>query len=232
MVNADLVLVAATQTYCQRYELDEVTATGLGAVCEARAIRQLLYDVGGINEKFRVILFAEEDNNHVPVQLKGYHRFLLDQEKGYSDLLTWLQPAPAPAASSGQDITIPWPSPAPDYVWPLADRKDEFSLFERMITGQSSQRILLVQGMSNTGKTVLSAELRAYARSLKMSTASLDFKGCPSLNDLFEALLLDLASILRNTQEASETKRAFQLIADLQQIHIGVREFYPGISSG
>jgi hypothetical protein len=57
--------------------------------------------------------------------------------------------------------------------------------FEEMMTGQSRHRILLVAGASNTGKTLLAAELRAYAHHLNLSTALIDFKGCPSLDDLF-----------------------------------------------
>lgn len=34
---------------------------GLGAACEAGAIRQILYNQANINRKFRVILFEEGD---------------------------------------------------------------------------------------------------------------------------------------------------------------------------
>src|SRR2546421_4925168 len=49
--DADRVLIACTETYCRRYELKEDPGVGLGAVWEARAIRQLLYGAGGFNEK-------------------------------------------------------------------------------------------------------------------------------------------------------------------------------------
>ncbi len=218
--NADRVLVACTENYRRRYDLEEVPGTGLGVVCEAGAIRQLLYDTGGLNEKFRVTLFAAEDNNQVPLQLSRYHRFLLYAENGYKELLAWLQGAEsvtAPSAPPPQ--TIPWPQPAPDYPWQLADRKPEFAHFEKMVTGQLPQRILLLRGLSNTGKTVLSAELLAYARHLHVTAACVDFKGCPSLDDLFQTLLLDLGpELLRHAHTASGTARFYHLISDFQQI--------------
>jgi hypothetical protein len=91
--------------------------------------------------------------------------------------------------------------------------------FEQMMTGQSLQRILLVKGASNTGKTLLSAELRAYAQHLNLSTALIDFKGCPSLDDLFQTLCLDLGpTVLPNACTATGTARLYQLISDLQRL--------------
>ena len=52
---ADQILIACTATYHRRYEATEVSGSGLGSVCEARAIRQLLYNEVGNNEKFRAI---------------------------------------------------------------------------------------------------------------------------------------------------------------------------------
>src|SRR5262249_31936714 len=93
------------------------------------------------------------------------------------------------------------------------------ALFNKLITGQSQKRILLLSGGSNTGKTVLLAELIDYARHLQLPAAWLDFKGCPSLDDLFEMLRLDLGPvILRHSYSAAGTGRFFQLISDLQQL--------------
>jgi hypothetical protein len=133
-----------------------------------------------------------------------------------------------PNPMSGGDISggggdsmgpIPWPVADPVYIWPLADRKPEFALFEKMITGQSKRRILLLQGLTNTGKTACISELLAYAKHLKIAGTSLDFKGTPSLNDLFDMLRLDLGSgILRRAIHASGPARFIELISDLQQL--------------
>lgn len=218
--DADRVLVACTETYSRRYDVDEVPGKGLGAVSEARVIRQLLYKTGGFNEKFRVILFDEGDNDHIPTDLEGYHRFLLYQNAAYDELLAWLAGSslvgPYPTA---EPPVIRWPAADADYVWQLADRKGEFAFFQRMVTGGSSQRIFLLRGVSNTGKTVLRAELVSYARRLKLPTASLDFKGCPSLEDLFEQLRLDLGQqVLRGAYTETGTARFYQLISDLREL--------------
>ena len=75
--NADLILVACTENYHRRYEGEEEPGIGLGSACEARAIRQLVYNEGGNNEKFRVILFTEHDEQNIPLNLQPYHHFPL-----------------------------------------------------------------------------------------------------------------------------------------------------------
>ncbi|MFO1419763.1 MAG: hypothetical protein U1F59_02155 [Candidatus Competibacteraceae bacterium] len=73
----DRVLVACTERYCRSYEGQMPAGQGLGAACEAGAIRQILYNQANINPKFRVILFEEGDGTHVPLGLQRYHRFEL-----------------------------------------------------------------------------------------------------------------------------------------------------------
>jgi hypothetical protein len=217
---ADLVLVACTLAYSQRYDGNQPPGNGLGVVCEAGAIRQYLYDQGRINQRIRVVLFDPTDAQYIPSELKAYHFFQPGIDESYASLLAWLRglglitPSPQPDSP-----VIEWPAPSRDYVSPLADRKDEFTLFERIVTGQIPKRILLLRGISNTGKTVLLTELLTYARQLKLPAASLDFKGCPSLDELFEALRLDLgAQILRQSFAASGTARFYQFISDLQHL--------------
>ena len=217
---ADRVLIVCTEGYRRRYESNEDPGKGLGVVFEARIIRQALYNTGGYNEKFRVIIFLEEDNNCVPTELQAYQRFLLYKSNDYNELIVWLQGVEQiPAAVQDKPPPIEWPFPETDYPWQLADRKDVFTLFQEMSMGQSSERILLLHGASNIGKTVLLAELCAYAQHLKLPTASLDFKGCLALDDLFETLRLDLGQrILTQSYLASGTSRFYNLIADLQNL--------------
>jgi hypothetical protein len=218
--DADIVLVACTANYHRRYELQEDPGTGLGVVCEARTIRQLLYNIGGHNEKFRVILFAAEDERFIPMQLQGYHHYALYRGDGYAELRAWLHPQDQISLSpQAQSLAIRWPLPASNYAWLMADRKAICMRFEQMMTGRSMQRILLVEGASKTGKTLLSAELRAYAQHLNLATALIDFKGCPSLDDLFQTLCLDLGpTVLPNACTATGTARLYQLISDLQRL--------------
>ena len=62
-------------------------------------------------------------------------------------------------------------------------------------------------------------ELNNYARKQNITTAFLDFKGCPTLDDLFEILLLDVDhSLIPNTVNAEESKRQHKFISDLKQL--------------
>lgn len=217
---ADIVLVACTGIYSERYEGNQPPGQGLGAVCEAGAIRQFIYDHAGVNERIRVLLFDAADQSHIPTQLKRYHAFQPAIEESYASLLSWLrgmESTPAPVAIPPRAIA--WPMSPTDYSWPLADRKDELAYLDRMITGHSVQRILLLRGDSNSGKTVLLTELLGYAQHLQLPTALFDFKGCPSLDDLFDTLRLDLGpEILPLVHASSGIISRSRLIADLQQL--------------
>jgi len=87
---ADYVLVVSTARYCCHYELRESPRIGLGSVCEARLIHQELYNAGGMNEKFRVIHFVEDENEHVPDTLQAYHRYRLYETASKNEMIAWL----------------------------------------------------------------------------------------------------------------------------------------------
>ncbi|HSS20049.1 MAG TPA: TIR and AAA domain-containing protein [Pyrinomonadaceae bacterium] len=221
VVDADQVLVVCTALYSSRYEGNQPPGTGLGASSEAAAIRQAIYDQAGFNLKFRVIVFDPVDTQHIPTQLKRYHAFQPTDDEGYANLLAWLVGEPVTHTKTKvEPDAVVWPTTSADYDWPLADRKEEFASFQRIISGQSSQRIMLVRGVSNTGKTVFVSELFKYARSLNLPAALLDCKGCPSLDALFETMRLDLGKkILPNAHSAAGQARFFNLISDLQNLN-------------
>src|SRR5262249_8302989 len=54
---------------------------------------------------------------------------------------------------------IRWPGGISGDCPILADRNEEFRIFVQMITGTSEKRVLLLQGDSGSGKTVLANEL-------------------------------------------------------------------------
>ena len=124
-------------------------------------------------------------------------------------------------------LPVTWPAADTNYVWPLANRTKEFRLFEKMITGRSKRRILLLRGPTNTGKTACISELSAYAQHLQVSNALLDFKGTPSFDDLFEMLRLDLGSeVLSRSISAAASARFVELISDLQQLRVPLVLFF------
>ena len=217
---ADSVLVVCTAIYYQRFQGEQLSGGGLGAVVEAGAIRQFLYEQAGFNEKVRAIVFDLDDYTHIPTELKRYSSFALHKPEGYAQLLAWIRERSSSAPPhSPETQAVRWPSPASNYEWPIADRRDPIAVFQRMVTGQISQRILLLPGASGTGKSILLSEFIAYARHLNLAVTSLNFKGCPSLDEVFEAFRLDLGrDILRESYAASGTARFSQFLSDLQRL--------------
>ncbi len=219
--NADQVLVVCTETYCRRYELEEEPGKGLGSVCEARAIRQYVYDQGGNNEKVRVILFTENDEQNIPTNLKSYHHFPLHKPNVYKQLRQWLQAVEDSlnSKSLAEESTVQWTEIAENHEWLIADRNNIYQHFTGIITGQKKERILLISGNSSKGKTVLLYELCKYAKQQNITNVFLDFKGCTTLDDLFENLLAEMDnSLLPQTVNGKELKRQHTLISDLKKI--------------
>jgi hypothetical protein len=214
---ADRVLVVCTLKYRERYDGVQLPGVGLGAVCEASAIRQLIHDSAGVNRRIRVLILDPADEQHIPLQLRRYHSYRPNIEESYNQLLEWLRESgPSPTLPESTSASCSWPTASPTYEYPLADRKEEFSLFEKTITGGNRKRILLFKGDSNSGKTVLMSELLSYARHLHLRTAFLDFKGCPSEDDLFESFKLDLGHHLMPNSFGEKDGKFFYLISDLQ----------------
>ena len=203
---ADKVLIACTESY----------GVGLGSIAEARLIHTLIYKAAGINPKFRVVLFQESDAAHVPDSLYNYHRFPLYHPAGLQDLIAWLASSPPTAAPQPRQIL--WPPPATPHTWDMANRRDITERLEQMLTGRSPKRILLLSAASNSGKTHLLVELKAYAKRLPIAHASLDCKGELPLDELINLIALDLQNLLAATPSAKGADRRTALISDLQQL--------------
>ncbi|HEY6345751.1 MAG TPA: serine protease [Bryobacteraceae bacterium] len=117
---------------------------------------------------------------------------------------------------------VQWPSLGPtESRLLLADRKAEFELFQRMITGKSTERILLLEGESGFGKSTLMDELMNYAQPLGVAVGRADCKGGASLSDVFDSLLFSLPQALfPQTRETAGNQRFFVMadeIADLER---------------
>ncbi len=115
---------------------------------------------------------------------------------------------------------IRWPQSVPPERTPiLANRKEEFQIFEEMITGQRRERVLLLQGTSDSGKTKLCNELRARAKQLGLLHSSVDLKGCPTKSEIFHSLQTDIGSaILGSSSRTDGDGRFCRLIDDFRQL--------------
>jgi hypothetical protein len=113
---ADKVLLAFTESYQKRYERDEEQGKGPGAGFEGVVVTQSLYERGGSDAKFRPMVFHEEDERFIPVELRRFNRYRVDTHDNYEDLLRWLYQAPAIIPPTiGNKPTLP-PEPAPELV--------------------------------------------------------------------------------------------------------------------
>ncbi|MCZ7385043.1 MAG: FxSxx-COOH system tetratricopeptide repeat protein [Candidatus Methanoperedens sp.] len=92
---ADSVLIACTKTYQLRFEGEEESGKGKGAIWEGAIITQELYDSQGRNEKFIPVIFTPEDETHIPIILRGSTYYIPNTEKGYESLKRHLTKQPS-----------------------------------------------------------------------------------------------------------------------------------------
>ncbi len=150
----------------------------------------------------------------MPLVLRGLPRH--EAEAGYADLLAWLRPGAPVTTAPPAPCPIHWPDPDPSKLPVLADRKEEFALFEQMITGRCSERVLLLKGPSNSGKTLLTGEMSEYARNLGVAVAHVDVKSGLPMDDIFGCIRLDLGQgLLPSSYDASGSARFRNLVEDL-----------------
>jgi SEFIR domain len=110
---SDRVLLIFTETYQRRFEGDEEKGRGLGATFEGVIVTQALYESGGRNAKFRPVVFREEDEKFIPLELRCFNRYRVDSPENYDALLRWLHEAPRIVAPIvGQKPDLPPESPS------------------------------------------------------------------------------------------------------------------------
>ncbi len=214
---ADLVLPVFTPTYRRCWDDEQIPGMRLGAIHEQKVLYRRLYDAGSHIEFCRIVTFEAGHRGCIPTFLKGLPAF--DAQIDYQHLIGWLREKGAAPEPADTPINIAWPQIPDDYVWPLADRVDQFSAFKAMLSRKMAQRIFLVEGASNTGKTVLLNALFNLAKHVNLNTVQLDLKGCPSLDDLFDNLALDSdAALLPAFHSAVGDKRKNTLLQDLGKL--------------
>ena len=105
---AEFVLVVCTETYVRRFRGVEEAGGGLGGSWEGAILTQHLYDAQARNTRFIPVLFAPQDELHVPVVLRGATRYRLDAEEGYLALYRRLTAQPEVLRPPlGQRRTLP-----------------------------------------------------------------------------------------------------------------------------
>jgi hypothetical protein len=135
----------------------------LGATNETTVIRNRVYKAGYYTAFCRVVVLAPGDSQYVPDRLAGLQVFHAKDLESYQGLLTWLR-GPADAKQVIAAGRVAWPEERPGFEWNLADRTPEFQTFQGIVTGRCAERVFLIRGDGNRGKTVLLAELLSYSQ--------------------------------------------------------------------
>ena len=170
---ADKVLIACTPGWHECYEADGPLGIGHGCAAEAHIVRQMLYNQGFNNARFRVVLLAPEDINSIPLGLQAYHRFHWHKPEDQAHVLTWLT-ATASSPAAVQSSVISWPTLHTPFDRGMANCHDEFHAFEAMLQGQSAKRALLIHGPSGRGKTHLTNEFQRMAIELGLDHSRIE----------------------------------------------------------
>jgi tetratricopeptide (TPR) repeat protein len=147
VLEADRVLLVFTETFARRFLGKEVEGSGLGVTFEGVVATQALYESGARNAKFRPVVFTEDDESFIPVELRRFNRYRVDTQDEYQKLLWWLHEAPRIVVPTvGQKPDIP-PEPAPKLFpsKPEEPRDPTASLFPKSPPGAAD----LKEALSN-----------------------------------------------------------------------------------
>lgn len=174
---ADFVLLVCTETYLRRYrghETDE--SKGKGVTFEGVVISESLYDAYYRNVKFVPVLPEGGDPNHVPLPLKSFTAYTLNEQ--YEKLYRFLTGQPEYVASPVGNIRVmplaqtafgdasnqenPSKPPSPDKIQitklpytnsHLFGREKELDMMDD--AWNEGVKILVLKAMGGTGKTAL-----------------------------------------------------------------------------
>lgn len=89
---AEHVVIIGSESWFRCFDGEESPGTGLGAACEAAALRQRIYDKGQLNHDIRIILLSDGDASIIPIELKKYHHF--HAERDFEQIVKWIGSTP------------------------------------------------------------------------------------------------------------------------------------------
>jgi hypothetical protein len=200
------VVVIGSEGWFTAYEDPASVVGGYGSASEARLFRQYLYDEKGINERMRLAFLHEMAPATIPPGLRAWHQFRpFDIDDQLNQLILWV------AKRLGIDAvvspTVRWPSADDSFIPDLANREQhEWPAIKNLISGTSRERIILFQGGTGVGKSLLGQEAIKYAKKLGVQTCRVDLKSCTDVASILGQIYLDLGSLLPNFSDSGGSK--------------------------
>lgn len=197
-IESACVLIIASLGWFATYNKSEDPGGGLGAATESDVFRQALYDNKGRNTNIRLAFLHTVDINSVPARLRAWHSFRpFEDDHQLDQLIAWA--AKLLDLKNIETPTVRWPVPAafsPD----LANRSQlEWPAVVDLLAGRSRERILLYDGESGLGKSVLIRQAVLYACELDIPVAQVNFKGgVLDIPAILGQFLLDVGEYLPN----------------------------------
>ncbi len=203
---SECVLIIGSPGWFAAYDNTGPAGVGRGAASEAALFRQDLYNNKSVNARIRLAYLDATDPANAPLRLQAWHHFqpfIADAQ--LSGLVQWI--AGVLHMENIQSPVVCWPAPT-DYQPDQADRSDqEWPAIRDLLAGRARQRILLCQGGSGLGKSLLLRHARKYADRLDIPTAHIDFKSSgPDVAAVHGQLDLDLSAYLPNFSREGANK--------------------------
>jgi hypothetical protein len=192
------VLIIASEGWFAAYDKKGNQGSGLGAATEADLFRQSFYDQKGENDRIRLAFLHQVAADEIPPRLRTWHQFRpFDSPDQLVQLLHWI----------GSRIEIQgvglsrakWPSPI-EFQVDMANRtKKEWPAIVDLLSGQSRERILLIEGETGFGKSELIRQAKNYARKLGILVIDINLKGgIMRVEDLLGTFSLEASGYLPN----------------------------------
>jgi hypothetical protein len=155
---------------------------------EHRAVRQRIMQAGNLDDRIRILPLRVGDGDVPGVLLSEIVPDIrgLTPTQSAEIIVERLGLARRPVDDSAP--TTRWPTRVPTLQWPMADHGEAREAFATLLSENSSERILLVRGASETGKTHMSNQMVQNAMTLPGVIAGrFDFKGSTDFDLEIEA---------------------------------------------